>query len=316
MRVQTRIGPYFYILLVLCLVVLPADSAYAKTQEAEQTIEVSDTVKAATVNLYCRLKAGRKTYGVTGSGVFVSERGVILTNAHVAQYFLLPAEEGRVTGTCAVRGGSPARAHYTASMLYFPSTWVADNASELKKRQPKGTGENDFALLYVTGARKGALPNAFPALLPDSVEGAALGDLVTVAGYPSEGLDFKGVQSKLHMVAAESSVTDTNDFGRSNATDLITIAPSAAGQQGISGGPVIDAENEVIGIAAIKSAAKNNSTLRAITLSYIDRVLRTQTDRSLASLLTGDFKDQADETADALPDDTVTIITKSILQKK
>src|SRR3989344_56515 len=140
---------YLYTLLLISILVLGAVPAHAST------------VEDATVNLYCRLKSGKTVYGTSGSGVFISDRGVILTNAHVAQYFLLAKDTLRVKGECWVRIGSPAKATYTASVLYLSPSWIDANAAGLKKKQPTGTGEGDFALLYVTGAKSGTIPAQF-----------------------------------------------------------------------------------------------------------------------------------------------------------
>src|SRR5690349_10285815 len=96
---------------------LMSPTAYAAhaTKRETAALEVANPITDATVNLYCRLKAGKQLLSASGSGVFISDRGVILTNAHVAQYFLLAGEKGRVTGWCSVRTGSRAKEAYTAS---------------------------------------------------------------------------------------------------------------------------------------------------------------------------------------------------------
>jgi len=280
------------------------------------SLEKQDPIKDSTVNLYCRLKAGRKIFSSSGSGVLISDRGVILTNAHVAQYFLLAGKEGRVTGRCSIRTGSPAKERYVASVLYFPSIWVKDNATELSKSKPKGTGENDFALLYVTDTKRGTLPEKFPTLAIDLSGMVADQETVSIAGYPSEKLNFNEVRNKLAIVTASSTITNTRSFGGSQSIDILTLAPSAAGGVGVSGGPIIDGSGEVIGIVTSKSIAKDDRTLRAITIPYINQTLQSQANISLGSLLASDFATQANSVYAIPSPEIIKIITKGLLGRK
>lgn len=304
--------------LISFLIVARDNVVYAVSPQSDvaPSLEKQDLIQDSTVNLYCRLRTRGKTFGLSGSGVFISNRGVILTNAHVAQYFLLEGKEGKVTGRCSVRTGSPAKERYAASILYFPSTWVEKNAEELSKKSPRGTGESDFALLYVTGAKKGSLPEKFPALPIDLSGNTTDQETVTIAGYPSEKMNFNEVRNKLSMVVASSTTTNTRSLKGSQLTDVLTIASSEAGGTGISGGPVVVKSGEVIGIVTSKSMAKNSGTLRAITLSYIDRTLQSQANLSLNSLLTGDFAAQANSVYAIPSSEIIKIITKGLTGKK
>ena len=46
-------------------------------------------LKAATVNILCRMQRGGQIAHYTGSGVVIDPTGVVLTNAHVAEHVLL-----------------------------------------------------------------------------------------------------------------------------------------------------------------------------------------------------------------------------------
>ncbi len=306
-----------FAIFLISLFTLTTDTTFAAYARRDTTsVTPVDPIKDATVNLYCRLKAGKKTFSSSGTGVFISDRGVILTNAHVAQYFLLPEKKGRVTGRCTVRMGSPAKEQYTASVLYFPPTWAKENESELRKSAPKGTGKNDFALLYVTDAKKGTLPERFPVLPIDTTGNTAPHEAVTVTGYPTEGLDFDEIRKELALLTASSTVINTYGFQR-NRPDVLTLAPSAAGSSGVSGGPVVDThDGNVLGIVTSKSAAKDDRTLRAITLSYIDRVVQSETGLPLQALFAGDLQMRADHAEKNLSPDVIKIIRNSLLKKR
>lgn len=265
----------------------------------------------ATVNLYCQFKMGNKTMSSSGSGVFVSERGIILTNAHVAKYFLLQGKEGKTTGTCSVRTGSPAKATYSASVLYISSQWLASSSTKTT-----GAGEHDFALLYVTGAEKGTLPTSFPKLPLKLFERPLEGDHVTIAGYPTEKLSFKDVRNKLSIVSASSTITSLRTFGPTNTVDVLNIASSEAGSAGVSGGPVVNAKREVIALATALSSGKKDRTLRAITLPYIDRTIQAETALPLNLILWGNLQARASTTAASISPDTLKTLRTSLFKKK
>ncbi len=273
-------------LLLTILFAATGDVTFAATKKSKTTkVETVDPVKEATVNLYCRMRVGKTIYATSGSGVFVSESGIILTNAHVAQDFLLSGADKRIDGWCSVRTGSPANERYTAKVLYLPAAWVQDNAAQLAKGKPRGTGENDFALLYVTGPeKKGTLPAKFPAI-PLNLLGTVTENMgVTVVGYPTGNLSFSQVRNKLPVVTASTTVTNVRSF--SGATqDVITLASSAAGGYGSSGGPTIDTSGTLIGLITSKGSEESSSTLRSITIPYIDRSLRAQTGFPLTTIL-------------------------------
>jgi|CXWL01.1.fsa_nt_gi S1-C subfamily serine protease len=312
---MTRFGILF--LLTLTLFSAPVYDTYAAStsKKTEPETSIPKALADATVNLYCRFKVGKTYVSTSGSGVFISSLGVILTNAHVAQYFLVPVEKSLVKGSCTVRTGSRAKDRYTASVLYFPSMWAKTHIVDAKKEATKGTGEHDFALLYVTGASKGVLPPLFPSLSLDTSAQAIEGATVTILGYPTESLTFDEVRSKLILVSALSTIKSSSGFDTPH-TDLITLTDSEAGSSGISGGPVLSSANTIIGIATTKSTAENSRSLRAITISYIERVLQGDKKQSLATLLASDFANMATTTFQSLPESTLKVLTQRLLKNR
>lgn len=255
------------ILVLSLVIVFSADIARAAT------------IEEATVNLYCRIKASGRTYSTTGSGVFIHESGVILTNAHVAQYFLFSSSTKSTKAECKVRSGSPAKDRYTASLLYLSPAWAQATVDETTKKQPrKGTGESDFALLKISGAVKGKLPAKFPAIPIAQNPAFAEATPVVIAGYPAEDLSFKEMQRKLMYATASSSITAIQAFTRPHQ-DLLTLAPTPLSASGVSGGPIVEDSEVLLGIAVTlaEKVSKDKRSLRAITVSYIDRTLRRET---------------------------------------
>lgn len=298
---------------IFAALALPEHALAARAQEAPTTTE--SALESATVNLYCQLKSGRKTYSASGSGVFISERGVILTNAHVAQYFFLEDGKGSARGDCQVRTGSPARKAYKAEVLYFPPNWLNDYAEEFYNAEPRGSGKNDFALLYVTDAVEGSQPDRFPALRADI--GMKQGAFpVTVAGYPILKPSFKKIRDKLARTVTQTSVAFSRGFNRAMPQpDVLTLSASDAASGGISGGPVVDGAGNVIAIATSRGGDDGKS-LNSITLSYIDRAVREQTGLPLDFLTTGDLSVRALITSFTVPPNAANTVAGILTAKK
>lgn len=313
MLVSSIIRPLAGFTLVLTLFSTASPALAASKQKVTEE-KPATALEQATVNLYCRLKAGKTTVSSTGTGVLIHEKGVILTNAHVAQYFFLAQEKGRVTGWCSVRTGSPAKEMYTAEVLYFPPTWLEANVTNISKSKPKGTGENDFALLYVTGAKKGALPEKFPALSLNTT-GLVKDTTINFAGYPTGDLNFSGIRNKLVQVMGSSTVATIHSFG-TNQTDVLTLAPTTVGTDGFSGGPMTTNSDNVAGIITSKSATKGQEILRGITTGYIDRAIQAQTGISLTTMLTESTAIRAAATKLLIPEDTLKALAEGLRKKK
>ncbi len=238
------------------------------------------------VNIFCEYKTDTYTRTTTGSGFFIHEQGVILSNAHVAQFLLLEAVDEKVRGAeCVIRSGNPAFPRYRAELLFISPTWIFNNAKLISAEHPRGTGEYDYALLYIAESLDGTpLPTTYPTL-PISTEFLSknlTGNTVITAGYPAEKLSREGPRATLIPEAASTNIQELYTFG-SNYADIFSITESPVGEQGASGGPVVDETLGTIGLIVTKgdAATEGEKSLRALTLSYIDRTIREETGYSL-----------------------------------
>jgi Trypsin-like peptidase domain len=278
-------------------IILAASSSEASENTDESPLPTSTvSVRDALVNIFCTLRIKDEVRATTGSGVFIHERGVILTNAHVAQFLLLAEPARGITTSCTVRAGSPATPKYYADLLYIPPHWVQENAEELHSEQPSGTGERDYALLYVVSAIEGDMPSSFPALTPlvRPLTNSAKHEAVLAAGFPAEIVKTAGSKAALNATIATTTITELFTYTK-NKVDLIGIAPSAVGEQGSSGGPITTLEGGVIGIIATKGSAEKDGakSLRALTLAYIDRTIREETKVGLEETISSNLKERA-----------------------
>lgn len=275
--------------------ILLKSSEYQKAA-ALDSINTNQTVKdplAAMVNIFCTFTTPTTIRTTTGTGFFVHSSGVIITNAHVAQYLLLGATDELGDAECLVRQGNPAVAKYRAELLYIPPTWVQKNAAMIDDMVPLGTGERDYALLYVTKTVDGIImPTNFPALdtvtdyLPRSVQGS----VVRASGYPATDLFKNGPNSPLLAVSATTTVSELYTFG-SNYADVFSIHGSSVGAEGSSGGPVVNEDGKAIGIIVTKGddTIDGKGSLRAITLSHVHQTILEETGFSFEKNISGNL---------------------------
>ena len=195
---------------------------------------------------------------------------------------------------CVIRSGNPAEPKYVAELLYISPVWIFENSDVIIDESPRGTGERDYALLYVSRSTDAIpLPTRFPAipidtaLLSRSTEGMS----ILTAGSPAEDLMRRGADAKLTPVLAETTIGALYTFG-SNYADLFAISESPVGEHGASGGPIVDKNTtSAIGLIVTKGdeVTEGEHSLRAITLSYIDRTIQGETGFSLTQNMQGDI---------------------------
>ncbi len=256
------------------------------------------------VNIFCTFTTKQSIRTTTGTGFFIDSDGIIMTNAHIAQFLLLEKTDAFGDAKCTVRIGSPAVARYEAELLYISPTWVQENAALIDDAAPMGTGERDYALLYISGDLAGwPLPAEFPALpfdselLPTSIREAQ----VVAAGYPAQDLLEHGSSAALNGKAAATTISELYTFG-SNYADVFSVRGSSVGAQGSSGGPIVNEEGEVIGMIATRGddTVDGSGSLRAITLSHINRSMKEESGFTLEENLGGDLPYRAKIFADTM----------------
>ncbi|MBY0473353.1 serine protease [Patescibacteria group bacterium] len=270
---------------------------------------VNDAARAALVNIFCTTKSGGSLYPISGSGVLITKNGVILTNAHVGQYFLLKDYVVPNNIDCRIRTGSPAQNTYRAELLYVPPAWINANASQIIAQTGMGTGQNDFAFLRITSSTdpSKALPaGGFPALAM-TTDDAARDEPVLLAGYPAGFLSGITIETSLYISTALTQINEIFAFDDRGNADVVSLGGSVVAQAGSSGGAVVRRQDGALqGIITTEtetpdptnsSGANLKSTdthdLHAITLGHIDRSLRDAGVGGIAKLLTGDLEAKA-----------------------
>lgn len=231
--------------------------------------QVNTSARAALVNILCK---SPKIGIISGSGVIIDPRGVILTNAHIAQYFLL-SDIISLDITCEIRAGAPAYPKWRAAILYFPKEWAQKHAADIRNEHATGTGENDFALLLLTAAISGdPMPAALPYLPFDAREGIAFtGDTMLAAAYPA---GFLGpIEAEKDLNPASTIATVGNLYTFSKGVDLFSIGGNILAQGGSSGGAVVNQWGKLVGIIVTSSTGATTAErdLRALAMAHVER---------------------------------------------
>ena len=259
----------------------PAPAPAAVSSDAELNQSATD-LRAALVNVICYAPGGSGLHSISGSGIIVSPSGLILTNAHVAQYLLLIDQNV----SCTIRTGSPAHDAYTADLAFISPAWVHANANLITEAAPSGTGEHDYAFLAIAGSVTDVpLPASFP-YMPVSAYPPGAGTSVVIASYGAQFLETNQIQSSLFPTIVFGSVKDVYTFA-TNTIDVLALGGSAAAQEGSSGGGVASASGALVGTITTStiSGSTASRSLDAITTSYVRAAYASETGKPLEFLL-------------------------------
>ncbi len=274
-----------------------------KVAEAKKDVSLqaaSERARSVLVNIQCQSRYN--TIGKsTGSGVLIDPKGIIVTNAHVAQYFLLDEEVADTD--CIIRTGSPAAPAYDAELIFLSPQWLGRHALSFSQAWSAVNGDYDYAFLIITKSLTDEpLPTAFPyvTLATDQV---SVGEQVVIAGYAAEFLSEDLIDHTLYPTVVYGSVKSVQSFAGSNA-DVLQLGGSAAAQAGSSGGAILGADGTLRGMLTLGSRQESTEerTFAGISADYIRRTYEKEEGKLLSSLLEMDARSAVNAFKWRIPD--------------
>lgn len=274
---------------------------------------VNTNSRKTIVNILCTTKYNDLS-PISGTGVIVSGSGLILTNAHIAQYFLLKDFREKDYLKCVGRTGSPAYPKYNLELVYISPNWVANNKAILKEQDPKGTGENDFAFLRITGPIDNSQTlDYYTYIQPNTREIIEIGEPVLLVSYPAGFLGGLSVLQDLNITSAITNIQDVFTF-KNDSIDVLSVGGTVVSQKGSSGGLVVDGDTSLIGIISTSSDGQTTSSrgLNAITISYINRSMQAEININLKQFLNLNHQIFAKTFADTTAKTLTKIITDEL----
>lgn len=226
--------------------------------------ELYSKAESRVVNFLCYKSDG---VGIA-SGIIISPKGHILTNAHVAEGFDKNYE-------CIIRQGSPARAIGYAKLVMFPSAYANS-----KTRQEQA--ENDISIWIMSkGAGEASLPESFPYYDIDEFYFPETNQPLATFSYPAELLGYETLLKSLNMLFAETIVSEFD-------TNFILSSSGLSSQIGSSGGVLVDVYKNrfagiIFGISNNETISKR--TLFSLTPNSVGRIVKNETGQTLAEFL-------------------------------
>lgn len=258
-----------------------------KTVDFEQ---INQKTRLAVVNILCTTGTGSLS-PISGTGIIISDTGLILTNAHVAQYLLLKNFRYENFIQCIARTGSPAYPTYKLELVYISPDWIIENSKTIKDQNPLGTGEHDFAFLRITKNIDDSIATNIPFVKPDTRAVIDIGENTVLVSYPAGFLGGQTIAQNLSLVSSITQIQDVFTY-REGTIDLIGVGGTVVSQKGSSGGAVVDDDGELIGV--ISTSSDGNTTrdrdLRAITTGYISRTLEKNIGQNLEQFTNSDIE--------------------------
>lgn len=242
--------------------------------------KINESTRNSLVNILCTTQ-NNTLHPLSGSGVLIDSKGVILTNAHIGLYFLLPEYID-----CIIRTGAPAYPAYKAKPLYISADWIFNNAHKITESNPQGTGQFDYAILFITEKINGDLiqyPLPFLKLFPGNT---TLNEYMLLASYPAEFLGGISISKNLYPASSIAQVKEIFTFTE-NSADLFSIGGTVLSQKGSSGGAVVNKDGLLSGLIVTETESEQTKDrdLRAISIKHIDQSIQKETGKTLSEIL-------------------------------
>lgn len=232
--------------------------------------DIYGLLDTAVVQIICQL--GPNLF-VSGSGVIVSDQGIILTNAHVVKDAM----------DCVFRAENPAASEGKVKVVYVGDTENKISGTNIPKE--------DFAFLKITDLTdRSPLKRPFKFLKLNAHFAPQIGDGFYLAAYASEligkGGIMSGTQNLVFTTASALDLFATDDAAK--VPEVIELSGNISTQEGSSGSPIISPRDGSVVALVFGQDKGDDATVDtskrkefAFLVSYIDSVIRREKGKSL-----------------------------------
>jgi hypothetical protein len=273
----------------------PSPNTINIVEEAKKIIQepapnTQNSIQESVVNIICLHRSGNIIESHTGSGVIINSKGVVVTNAHVAQYFLLESSTNPNFVQCNLYKENLSLFGYKAKILYISPEWIRQNYTLIRDKNPKGTGEGDYAFLYITDSTNSSIqkPNNLYSANFSINHNYRPGENIFIAGYPGSPRNSLELNRAVTLRTDNSIITDLFTLVN-NTIDIISTGVTDVAQRGSSGGGIFSGTNLIGLIVTVSPDMSGGNRINALTTEYINRHLENNAGFNVSELMKGDF---------------------------
>lgn len=243
----------------------PAPPPSLPSEPALSDQEIYSRYSRAVIQIYCQTV--QEIF--SASGIILNERGLVLTNAHVAEIVRKAGENN-----CQARHGNPADPFAKIKIVFAADVNPKISGTEVPQR--------DIAFLKIQEAIESFT------VADISTINAERGETLLTLGYPSEFLQGINTTLNSNLVFSALRVEGFADIDEDRTTaDGYVFRGGLALQQGSSGTALFKRSGKVVGVMFATTKEKTTDERQGVALSfpYIDKIMRLETGQGLAEFI-------------------------------
>lgn len=226
---------------------------------------------SAVVRISCTKEFGQSTELLSGSGVLISPKGYLITNAHVGYFFTNNDYD------CIITESENAAVGYKGEVQFISDSWLSNFEDDIENGHlPPSTGEHDLAIIKISESINPAilLPDMFPYIEVSSCA-AEEGDRISTWGYPGTHTGNILDDIRNELVTDTTTVAATYSFDGGDV-DVIETKETDSARQGSSGGGILFRDGTLAGVIVTTLVRDGDDVLTGLSVQYARRLLQDE----------------------------------------